>query len=244
MKDTCVSRTNTCPQGYYTSTSSYPSIAQLSRIVCSPCHSECSLCDGPSNTNCQACKNAVQAAAGGSGIDQCLSSCPNSTSSNNQCYTCHAQCNGCRGPTKQDCVSCQELNVTTSNQQLVCVEQCGMGEYFNRSLLSCQPCNSQCTSCVGPANTECLQCKGASMSSGGRTTCLSTCPSGMFQSASGTCMVCHELCDGGCSGPGSTDCNACIGNSITSDNNVTTCVADCAFGHAFDTSAGACKLSK
>ena len=146
----------------------------------------------------------------------------------------------------RDCVLCQELNVTTANQQTVCVSRCGMDEYLNVSVYSCQPCNTQCMGgCVGPANTQCQQCKGATMTVGGGTTCLGSCPTGMYQSSSGTCMDCHEQCSvsGGCNGPTNRDCSGCKGNSVTSVNS-TECVADCPFAHNFDTDANNCVLSK
>ena len=241
-QDTCVS-SNACPQEYYTSTPSFPLVAQLSRIVCSPCHSECSICDGPSNSDCQACKNAFQSSSG-STIDQCLSSCSNSTDDSDQCFTCHPQCNGCQGTTNQDCLSCKESNVTnTQTQQTICVGQCETGQYLNTSLYSCQPCASQCISCDGPKNTQCQQCKGATMLVGGSMVCVSSCPNGMYQSSTGMCVNCHEQCSGGCSGPTNQDCNVCASNSVLSDN-VTLCVSDCPFAHNFDVDANDCVLSK
>ena len=176
-------------------------MAQLSNIVRSPCHPECTICDGPSNTDCQACKNAfLDQSSGGSNIDQCLSSCSNFTGDSNQCFTCDPQCNGCEGPTNRDCLTCKESNVTnTQTQRTICVASCGIGQYLNTSLYSCQPCASQCITCTGPTNTQCQQCRGATMSVGGTMACLSSCPNSMYQSSTGMCMDCHEQCTGGCS---------------------------------------------
>ena len=244
QQDTCVSL-NACPQGYYTSTGSFPTLAQLSQIVCSPCHSECSMCDGPSTSDCQACNNAFQS-SDGSTIDQCLNSCPNSTDNSNQCFSCDPQCNGCRGTTSRDCISCKESNVTnTQTQQTVCVAQCEIGQYLNTSLYSCQPCDSRCIACTGPGNTQCSQCRGASMSDGVVMACLESCPNGMYNmSSNGMCLDCHEQCgSGGCVGPTNEDCNGCADTEVQSGN-TTMCVAACPFAQNFDIDANGCKLSK
>lgn len=220
-------------------------LAQLSNVVCSPCHNECSICDGPVNSDCQACKNAFQtAAASGMDITQCLTSCPDSTgSSNPQCFTCHPQCNGCNGMTNRNCISCLGSDITVSGQT-VCVPECSVGQYLNMSTYACQPCNDQCVSCNGPANTQCQKCKGAMMSSGGRMVCLASCPTGMYQSSNGLCAACHELCSAdGCSGPMDSDCNSCIGNSVISAN-TTQCVPECPFAHDFNANTGGCVLSR
>ena len=220
-------------------------MAQIVPLVCSPCHPECSLCTGPLNTDCQACNNAFQTAAGSTDISQCLSSCSNSTDSDNQCTMCHAQCNGCRGATDKDCVSCRGSNVTIANQEIVCVPDCEVGTYLNTSTYSCQPCNDQCLSCFGPANTQCMQCRGASMSNGGGgMMCLSSCPDGAYQSPSGACESCHDLCSGGCYGSSNEECNDCKGNSIMASENVTRCVMDCPFAQNYDIDSNNCKLSK
>lgn len=193
-------------------------------------------------TDCQACKNAFQTAAGGTDINQCLSSCPGSTG--DQCSMCHPQCNGCLGTTNRDCIACKGSNVTASGN-IICVPQCNMGQYLNTSTYSCQSCNDQCIGCSGPANTQCQQCKGAMMSEGGVTACLVSCPTGMYQSSNGACMNCHNLCSAdGCSGPTESDCNGCTGNSVTVSANVTRCVEDCPFAHDFDADRGSCALSK
>ena len=195
-------------------------------------------------SDCQACKNAFQMTVPGD-IDQCLASCPDSSSNDNpRCFTCHPQCNGCRGMTNRNCISCLGPNVTVSGQT-VCVPQCSMGQYLNMSTYACQPCNDQCLSCSGPANTQCQQCKGAMIpAAGGTMTCLASCPTGMYQSSNGLCMDCHKLCSvDGCSGPTESDCNSCIGNSVSSAN-TTKCVADCPFAHDFDDNTGTCALSR
>ena len=218
------------------STGSFPA-----QRVCSPCHPECSICDGPTTSDCQACTNAFQS-SDGSTIDQCLSSCPDNS---NQCLTCDSQCNGCRGATNRDCISCKESNVTdTQTQQTVCIAQCGVGQYLNTSLFSCQPCDSRCISCTGPRNSQCQQCRGPGASVGGEMTCLSSCPVGMYISSSGTCMDCDEQCGlGGCYGPTNGDCNECANNEVQSEN-ATMCVAACPFAQTFDIDANSCKLSK
>ena len=195
-------------------------------------------------SDCQACNNAFQS-SDGSTIDQCLSSCPNSTDDGNQCFNCHPQCIGCRGTTNRDCVSCKESSVTdTRTQQTVCVAQCEMGQYLNTSLFSCQPCDSRCITCTGPGNKQCQQCRGPSTLDGGVTTCLSSCPNSMYMSSTGMCMDCHEQCgSGGCFGPTNGDCNGCANNQVQSGN-ATMCVAACQFAQNFEIDTNSCKLSK
>ena len=131
----------------------YPDLARISNIVCRPCHSDCFMCNGPSNADCQACTFAGQTPTSGSPNIQCLRACPRSSAENGECFTCHAQCNGCMGSTNGDCVTCRSSNVTI-------LKQCSVD-------------------CSGLTNEECTFCIGkTSMFFISATRCIGDCPYG------------------------------------------------------------------
>ena len=187
----CLPEGSSCPPTYFNSTHSSP-LASVGGLICQACSSECASCTGPQNTNCQSCFGAFTSSSPGNGpITQCLSSC-SLASNSNLCGNCHAQCNGCMGPSNQQCVTCRE-NSTIQDGVTTCVPSCGGDEYLARvstagSEYECRACDPQCQGCDGPGNTGCLHCHRVSSTVGGVTTCLESCPEGMFESSAGLCL--------------------------------------------------------
>ena len=68
------------------------------------------------------------------------------------CFTCHASCGNCNGPSKDHCTACatgyyMQLNTNGSNKG--CFTTCPDGYYKRDSDLSCQKCSADhCTICT------------------------------------------------------------------------------------------------
>lgn len=67
------------------------------------------------------------------------------------CHPCHSTCESCFGPSKSDCLSCeQSLRLQNSN----CVGECTDGHFPEGG--GCSPCLHTCTQCVSRQN--CTAC--------------------------------------------------------------------------------------
>eukprot|EP00347_Sterkiella_histriomuscorum_P013429 403364739 len=144
-----------CSNGTYYNVESY---------TCDICSELCTICDGPSNGQCQACIETYILIDG-----VCLQpSCPFSQFFNYTtllCEDCHESCNGCTGSTSQDCVDCQDEFQKSNSQctacELItglkspmkngrCDEICGDGknlgvyECDDGNLISGDGCNENC----------------------------------------------------------------------------------------------------
>lgn len=54
------------------------------------------------------------------------------------CEHCHEQCDGCKGPTAFDCLSCKHVS-----DDYQCVKVCPSGKFANETGF-CIPCNAYC----------------------------------------------------------------------------------------------------
>lgn len=142
--------------------------------------------------------------------DSCVSTCPSGMFQNGTlCQTCVSPCLTCTGATV--CLSCSTNFYT--NFTCVVASLCPSGTFGNTSSLRCDPCSNNCTTCSGLSN-NCTSCNSSLGYYNG--TCLSTCPSGMYNSAN-VCTNCVSPCFT-CSS--ATICISCSGTFFTNQ----TCV--------------------
>ena len=200
------------------------------------CHNCSSLCDpnlgctGPEPFQCQSClffRNIVN--------QTCIESCPEDTFFVNvtkDCVPCDTQCSGgCSGPSANDCNDCVNFRISGTNVGLstdVCRASCPALFFENPRSNFCEPCDSTCEgSCDGPTSFDCERCRNVAFTyDNGTRVCLSSCFSNYYQDG-GSCNPCSSLClsGEGCTGPSSSECNACFlylesGSSLT-------CVSKC-----------------
>lgn len=217
---------------------------------CSPCHTECDHCHGPTQFNCYSCKNFK--IIHDMNAFECVSTCPslstldkecvdNCTSSQYQqistldgqvyCLNCHPLCDpklSCRGPLPSECTACTEYA-----ERGECVTGCSIGSYVSNG--TCLPCHEQCLpsdNCTGPASYDCNQCTNVSIAQQiGNSlplvdVCITECPTSYYIDHNSVCQLCHSECRGGCTGPLRTNCNECL-NAYIRHSNTIECVAAC-----------------
>lgn len=234
---------SSCPQAYFDDADNSP---HASDVVCHPCSAECSSCNGPTNTDCQSCRNFFVSSSSNGPITQCLTACTE-TADSSSCLGCHIQCIGCMGPSNQQCVECRYDTVTVDGAQ-TCVPRCENSQYLARisetgSEHECRTCHDQCLNCTGPGNTACLQCRRANSTVNSTTTCLENCPTNTYESDTGLCQPCNLQCSGGCSGPTNRDCSSCVENTVNIEVGVVECTPFCSFGMVYDSIDNTCQLT-
>ena len=117
-----------------------------------------------------------------------ITECPHGTYQSSEvrgsvCQPCHQECNGCYGPSPNECDKCKHF-LSVNNK---CVDECSDGHVvFGQE---CIPV-SLCPWVV----------------SNGK--CVHYCPSNMYQMANKVCQKCDAQCDG-CTGPGNDKCKKC-----------------------------------
>jgi len=165
---------------------------------CQTCHSQCRNCSGPSNLDCEQCREASILTS--EGETTCVPGCDagqylelvTNTNSEYQCQPCHSQCQTCNGPQNTNCLACVAVNFT-SNGVSNCLTSCPTETYESRPNRLCQACHEQCSGgCSGPSNRNCTACSENTMAvSPGVTECTSfatSCSFGMeYNSATSMC---------------------------------------------------------
>lgn len=220
-----------CPDGYYgDNTTSW----------CTLCDSRCTLCSGPSYTQCTQCKTGYY-------LDPrtlvgCLSSCPEGYygyPNSNICFACYYVCSTCSGGTNLDCTSCSSgyYLQPTSNQ---CLTSCPAGYYKDTTLRRCGNCHPSCATCSGSESTQCSSCSTGFFLQPSSTTCSTSCPAVGYwsDSSKNTCSPCHAACSV-CTGPHNNQCSACKSKYFLQPNS-TMCLNNCGNGYWPDTSANIC----
>ena len=87
-----------------------------------------------------------------------------------------------------------------------CLDGCPAGYYGDANFV-CRSCDSSCAECYGPTASECTACKPTApiLMPGGK--CITTCPSGQFES-SYKCFACDSTCVE-CTGADDRNCTKC-----------------------------------
>lgn len=223
---------------------------------CQSCHPQCNGCFGSGNEHCVSCvENSISI----NGDRVCVPFCGDGTylsrlstsTFEHECQMCHPLCQNCTGPTNQDCVPCVGASIVVDGKT-TCVPECNDGQYLERvsavtSEYQCQSCNSLCLTCNGPQNTNCISCTSVNYTTNGVSTCLTSCPTGTYESSPGRlCLTCHDQCSGGCSGPTNRNCSSCLETTITISSNVFECspFTSCSFGMEYNAMSSTCTFSQ
>lgn len=213
--------------------------------ACFDCHSTCSECSLPNNSN--AC---IECDLNGSTpyIEEssCVSECsigyilvdgpPGPLSI---CSKCHSTCNTCEGTESNECLTCNNslvfndgecLDECPSNKVLhidQCIDECPIGMFADLSNI-CQDCHDTCQTC----SIESIHCD--SCDENGQTpyftldsnTCSASCNSGYYHSSgSFNCEICSEEC---LTCQDSSDyCTSCDQNGNTPYFFIDTCINEC-----------------
>ncbi|EAR95046.2 TNFR/NGFR cysteine-rich region family protein (macronuclear) [Tetrahymena thermophila SB210] len=214
----CISQ---CPIGTYSST-------VTNNNQCLPCNSSCKTCSGPNSTDCLSCSspNYLQPLQ-----NSCVSSCNSNQFADNtllKCINCDITCTKCSGPNNNQCLKCSGSYYFDSTATK-CVKTCPDGTYPNSSNNICSSCNSNCTTCSGPASNSCLSCSGTLYLDSTANTCVSTCPNGYYANSQGNiCSNCNSSCTT-CSGPADNNCLSCSGK-LYFNSALKNCVSTCPSG--------------
>ena len=196
-----------CPVGKY----------QNSSNVCVSCHSFCSSCDGPSQTNCLSCYSSTHRTH-----NPTSKTCPCDSGyySNGAllCLTCTSPCLTCNGGSIINCTSCiagynligSSCNAVVScpssfNYEGHCVSSCPNTTYPSAGV--CLSCSGYCLTCLSAS--VCSSCVSPFylLTNG---TCLGHCPTGTYAS-NGNCLACPN------------GCASCVFRSTMSQVNCLTC---------------------
>ena len=218
---------------------------------CSPCHPECEHCYGPTQRECYSCKNFKIILDIDDNIFECINTCPSLSTIDKQCVdncltnqyqqistldgqtyclNCHPLCNpnlSCTGSLASQCTACAYYI-----EDATCVQECSIGTYISNN--TCLPCSEQCLpseNCTGPATYHCNQCANVSIAQSidnvTYDVCITECPTRYYTDQNQICQYCHDQCQGGCSGPFSTQCSSCANAYIVHDDNLVECVSSC-----------------
>uniref|UniRef100_A0A8D3DF75 SPC3 n=1 Tax=Scophthalmus maximus TaxID=52904 RepID=A0A8D3DF75_SCOMX len=176
------------------------------RGECSHCHPDCTLCDGPSSNDCDACTDSEATLHNGA----CLAACSSHTYRDTvtaECKDCDASCLACLGPHAGSCTSCREGQRLEGHGHCVpSANKCSPHQYEDQDG-ECHPCHKYCHRCSGPRKTQCVSCNQGHLLLNG--TCVDECPPGYHVDESGQrCEPCHPSCDA-CVGKHSHECLAC-----------------------------------
>ena len=131
--DRCLNSNEECPQGHYLewlspqASKSFQALDLEGKPVCRQCHPLCKRCTGFGfhKEVCLECRHFEQ-------DEQCTQECSadHYATSNNTCLPCHSECNGCQGPSADDCLACKHFKVFTGevskegNESFFCTEKC------------------------------------------------------------------------------------------------------------------------
>ncbi|XP_033845941.2 proprotein convertase subtilisin/kexin type 5 [Periophthalmus magnuspinnatus] len=193
---------------------------------CSRCHSDCRLCDGPNNNDCDSCVDPQATLHNGA----CLTSCPSHTYRDDisgDCKDCDASCLTCSGPYSDSCTSCRDGHRLEGHGHCAPMthSKCTVHQYVDHSG-ECHQCHKYCHRCSGPDTNHCLTCNQGHLLLNG--TCLDRCPVGYYQDEMGIkCEPCHPSCES-CVGKHSHECLSCKSSLFRESKE---CVETCQHGH-------------
>lgn len=205
-----------CPSGYV-------SINQ----ICLACQSPCGTCS-VTQTNCTSCLSTLSPSQYLAG-NTCVATCPSGFYGNVSTLTC----TGCVSPcaTCTSASSCLSCVVGSNLFQNTCSSTCQDGTYVSNGV--CSPCSAGCKTCSGTA-ANCGTCNSGYFMVVSTSSCVTTCPSGLYQDPmTQTCVGCQSPCTT-CSGS-QNNCTGCINGKYLLGNS---CVDACPT--AYYTFNGAC----
>lgn len=110
------------------------------------------------------------------------------------CSRCHDSCENCTGGQEYHCSACATgyLEILDNVGMLQsCISACPrMDQYYDSANGVCELCNSECSTCSGPASADCLTCPSGKMLH--MNQCEQECPEGYASSDGSTCVACTD----------------------------------------------------
>ncbi|KAK3082662.1 hypothetical protein FSP39_001823 [Pinctada imbricata] len=221
------------------SCSRVPRLYDSGNRLCKFCDEEClSGCTGAGPEKCDKCKHfELRGSVNGTEIVRCLAECPPYyyPDQNNVCHKCHPFCDeGCTGPSYEvkrgGCNTCAlAIEIISPNGILITscqdpdTEKCDHG-YFRstkphlnlnstRRMPVCVQCHPMCDGCYEAGASQCMECRHVKQDE----LCAEKCVSYAYPDDDNICQPCNAQCSGGCFGPTSADCNACLNKKIYLD---------------------------
>ncbi|KAL4469804.1 hypothetical protein ABPG72_022124 [Tetrahymena utriculariae] len=170
--------------------------SKFNSSLCQNCNStQCTQCGGtgftPTSTGCT-CQNGIQI--------------PNTT----VCQPCEANCSVCTLNLDNVTTTCTQCS---SNYRLMAnntCQQCSSGQYYDKSSMSCNSCNANCSACPdNQGGASCTACSNNYVLNSTIGTC--TCPSTIIDS-NNQCVSCSTNYNQYCSTCNQSQCLTCQNN--------------------------------
>ncbi|KAL4481587.1 hypothetical protein ABPG74_007676 [Tetrahymena malaccensis] len=151
---------------------------------CQDCDSFCSSCNGPSNTNCTACKVETYRSLVG---NQCQCKEGYYEDTNKSCQYCSSTCLTCSGPSEKQCLTCKNYIY-----QNTCYDNPPDRTYCDSQTKICNKCDQTCLACSGPNNDNCTICDSNQFLYNGQ--CYDQQPNSTYCNENNVCQSCHPNC--------------------------------------------------
>lgn len=175
---------------------------------CELCHADCLTCQGPTNKHCLSCN------VRNSYLDVFWSTCVKcaakqyGNSDQMSCAACDETCASCKGPTKNDCVTCNNI-VSYLNYSMSACDPCSAGTYGDDLTQKCYTCDATCVSCSGAGPNKCVSCYNVERVLNQATSACTLCALQFYGNENThSCESCHPSCLR-CTGPAKEECTSC-----------------------------------
>ena len=171
---------------------------------CLPCHTSCTLCAQPGDSQqCTTCPAGFYLVGVSTG--SCQSICPDGTAldvaTHQHCLACSSSCVKCAQPgDATQCTSCLAAYRVIGSLTGVCqIAPCPALTFENAAQTNCLPCHSSCVTCDGMSDsTKCTSCPGGKFLLGSTDgSCITgPCPVGTAQDipTHTKCIACYSSC--------------------------------------------------
>ncbi|KAL4449881.1 hypothetical protein ABPG74_015000 [Tetrahymena malaccensis] len=179
--------------------------------ICDACHDSCKTCFGPSNFECNSCKDGTYL---DNSKNNCVPKCPTKyfgDSTSNICKECIENCDVCSDDQK-----CQQCSVGYFLLNGQCLSQCPIKFFNDINTQSCIKCAYTCLTCFNSTDQGCLTCIDETFKNTDNNSCLyeNECPSGRYPDRDTLkCESCFSTC-AECVGKSENQCKKCIQNRL------------------------------
>uniref|UniRef100_A0A671L2D6 Proprotein convertase subtilisin/kexin type 6-like n=1 Tax=Sinocyclocheilus anshuiensis TaxID=1608454 RepID=A0A671L2D6_9TELE len=111
---------------------------------------------------------------------------------------CHPECGdqGCDGADADHCLNCIHFSLGSLKTGRTCVSHCPLGYFEDGEARRCRRCHRGCEKCVARGPNECRSCRRGLYFYSKESTCVETCPAGLFLSflRPNRCENSEQLC--------------------------------------------------
>eukprot|EP00795_Rhopilema_esculentum_P005914 gene5914-11255_t len=193
---------------------------------CLNCSEGCLACQGPSIADCVICKKGYQLNDRMGCTEVKCTEGRFFDDDTWRCKSCHSDCKSCDGPSKEECLSCNDGYQLLNN---TCANICHEGSFYDIENGRCEKCSELCKTCSGPGESNCTSCQKRHILIG--NTCRNTCVVGSYYNEeTQECELCNDSCLS-CDGQNVTDCTSCPPGFMLKNG---LCAVECADESYFD----------